>query len=168
MIGLNQWVERRYIREVTIDTNPPQGVTGRRWIDVNLYEQILTVYDNSKPVFATLIATGMEPFFTKPGVFQIYLKKPTETMSGAFEADHSDYYYLEDVPWTMYFDQKRALHGAYWRTMFGFPQSHGCVNLSIGDARWLYDWAKEGDWVYVHDPSGATPTDPAFYKEGGA
>ena len=110
----------------------------------------------------------MKPFYTKPGLFKIYQKKPTETMSGAFEADFSDYYYLEDVPWTMYFAQKRALHGAYWRTMFGFPQSHGCVNLSVGDSRWLYDWAKEGDSVYVHDPSGETPTDPAFYKEGGA
>ena len=89
-------------------------------------------------------------------------------MSGAFEADKSDYYYLEDVPWTMYFDQARAIHGAYWRAMFGYEQSHGCVNMSVGDAHWVYDWAKEGDWVFVHDPSGATPTDPKFYTNGGA
>ena len=32
--------------------------------------------------------------------------------------------------------------------------SHGCVNLSIGDSHWLYDWANVGDSVYVYDPSG--------------
>lgn len=168
MIGLSEWVERRYIRIVDVNTQAPSGVDNNRWIDVNLYEQTLAVYEDGVLKYATLIATGMEPFYTQPGVFKIYEKKDTETMTGAFENDKSDYYYLEDVPWTMYFDEARALHGAYWRTWFGYPQSHGCVNLSLGDSRWLYDWAKVGDWVYVHDPSGETPTDPAYYGQGGA
>ena len=84
------------------------------------------------------------------------------------ERNTSNFYYLENVPWTMYFDKARALHGAYWRARMGYPQSHGCVNLTPGDAHWLFDWAKIGDWVYVHDPSGQTPTDPSFYGNGGA
>ncbi|MCC6146574.1 MAG: L,D-transpeptidase [Anaerolineaceae bacterium] len=168
MIGLNEWVERRYIRQATVNNTPPEGVNTDRWIELNLYEQTMMVYENRQLVFATLMASGVEPYYTKPGLFQIYEKKPTETMTGAFAADKSDFYYLEDVPWTMYYDQARALHGAYWRTMFGYPQSHGCVNLSLGDAHWLYNWANEGDWVYVWDPSGQTPTDPALYNEGGA
>ncbi len=167
-IGLNQWVQRQDIRMFPFNPTPPAGVDNNRWIDVNLYEETLGVYENGQLKFATLIATGAEPYFTRPGLFQIYQKKPTETMTGAFNADKSDYYHLADVPWTMYFDKARALHGAYWRAGFGWPQSHGCVNLSIGDSHWLYDWANEGDWVYVWDPSGATPTDPAFYGEGGA
>ena len=106
--------------------------------------------------------------YTRPGLFQIYKKKPLETMTGAFEADKLDYYYLEDVPWTMYFDQARALHGAYWRPWFGVAGTHGCVNFSLGDANWLFQWAKEGDWVSVWDASGKTPTDPKFYGAGGA
>ena len=89
-------------------------------------------------------------------------------MSGAFEADKSDYYLFDGVPWTMYFDQARALHGAYWRANFGYSETHGCVNLSLGDANWLYQWAEVGDWVYVWDPSGLTPTDPELYTAGGA
>ncbi len=162
--GANEWVERRYIRIVDVNFSPPEGVDNGRWIEVNLYEQTLAVYDNNQLVFATLIATGAEPYFTQPGVHKIYLKKETETMTGAFEADKSDYYFLADVPWTMYYDGARALHGAYWRAVFGYPQSHGCVNLSIIDSHWLFDWAKDGDYVYVWDPSGATPTDPAFYS----
>ena len=168
MVGMGQWVERKYIRQLEVNATPPQGVDNNRWIDINLYQQTLAVYENNQLVFATLIASGMAPFYTQPGLFKIYQKKPTETMSGAFEVDQSDYYYLQDVPWTMYFDKARAIHGAYWRAMFGYEQSHGCVNMSIGDAHWIYDWAKEGDWVYVHDPSGATPTDPKLYNSGGA
>ena len=163
LIGPDQWVEGRKVSIVTPNATPPDGVTGNRWIEINLKEQSLAVYDNSQLVFATMIASGMEPFWTRPGTFQIREKKETETMRNN---DPSDFYYLENVPYTMYFDGARALHAAYWRTRFGYPQSHGCVNLSVGDAHWLFDWAKVGDWVYVHDPSGQTPTDPALYTGG--
>jgi hypothetical protein len=160
MIGINQWVEARKIALVHPNPITPEGVTNGRWIDVDLSEQTLAVYDNYQLVFATVIASGLEPLYTRPGLFQIYLKKETETMRNG---DVTDFYYLDNVPWTMYFDKARALHGAYWRTRFGYPQSHGCVNLSVGDSHWLYNWAVEGDWVYIHDPSGLTPTDPALY-----
>jgi lipoprotein-anchoring transpeptidase ErfK/SrfK len=159
---------KRLVSQVLPNATPPEGVTNGRWIEVNLEEQTVAVYDGNRLVYATMIATGQEPFFTRPGLFPIYKKLETTPMSGSFEADRSDYYQLQDVPWTMYYDKARALHGAYWRTRFGFPQSHGCVNLSPGDAHWLFDWAQEGDWVYVWDPSGETPTDPSFYGDGGA
>ena len=162
MIGPDQWVEARILATIVPNPTPPEGVTTGRWIDVDLAEQTLAVYDNYQLVFATVIASGLDPFWTRPGLFPIYLKKETETMRNG---DPSDFYYLDNVPWTMYFDKARALHGAYWRTRFGYPQSHGCVNLSVGDAHWLFNWAHEGDFVYVHDPSGLTPTDPALYKD---
>jgi len=168
LIAPDQWVDGRYLGKVNPSTPHPPGVENGRWIEVNLFEQTLSVYDQGKLVFATLIASGLDPFFTKPGLFQIQDKLDSTLMSGSFAEDRSDYYYLEDVPWTMYYDHARALHGAYWRTAFGFPQSHGCVNLSPADSHWLYDWANVGDWVYVWDPSGNTPTDPSYYGEGGA
>jgi hypothetical protein len=162
LIGPNRWVEARKIAVVTPKTSPPENVTGNRWIDIDLAEQTLAVYDNNQLVFATVIASGLEPFYTQPGLFQIYEKKEAETMRNS---DVTDYYYLDNVPWTMYFDKARALHGAYWRTRFGYPQSHGCVNLSVGDSHWLFNWANVGDYVYVYDPSGQTPTDPSVYKD---
>ncbi|NLF50642.1 MAG: L,D-transpeptidase [Leptolinea sp.] len=168
MIGLGEWIEDRIIGRVVPTTVPPEGVTNGRWIDINLAEQSLTVYEDNRMVFATLVSTGADPFFTQPGLFKIYQKKDKETMSGDFSGDRSGYYYLEDVPWTMYFDKLRAIHGAYWHARFGYDASHGCVNLSIGDSRWVYDWAKVGDYVYAYDPTGKTPTDPAFYTHGGA
>lgn len=167
MIGPDEWVLGKYVARVIPNTTPPKGITGDRWIEVNLFEQTMAVYDKRQMVFATLIASGAEPFWTQPGVFQIYETHELGPMSGSFEADRSDAYFLQDVPFIMYYDGSYALHGAYWRAKMGFRQSHGCVNLTVGDAHWLYNWADTGDWVYIWDPSGQTPTDPEMYKGGG-
>ena len=163
MIGPDEWLDSRNVSRVDPHTTPPQGVTTTRWIEVNLFEQTVSVYDNDRLVFATIVSTGVERFWTRPGLFQIQKKLPSETMSNSVPGD---FYYLEDVPWTMYFDEARALHGAYWHNGFGYARSHGCVNMSDGDAHWLYNWANVGDPVYVYDPSGKTPTDPALFGSG--
>lgn len=167
MIGPDAWVKEHDMAVVYPDTQRPDGVQDDRWISINLFEQTLTVYDRGQMVFATMVSTGLAGWWTRPGVFQIYQKLEETPMSGAFAADRADYYYLQDVPWTMYFDKSRALHGAYWHNGYGYPRSHGCVNMSPADAHWLYNWAQTGTWVYVFDPSGATPTDPSKYGEGG-
>lgn len=166
-VGVDEWIEHRFIARVIPDYTKPDGVPVDKWIEVNLYEQTLSAYENGKLVFATMISSGTPPFYTQPGVFQVYKKLDFDPMFGSFEIDRSDYYYLEEVPYIMYYDDLRALHGAYWQTLLGYQRSHGCVNLSVADAHWLYNWAQEGDYVYVWDPSGKTPTDPAVYGAGG-
>jgi lipoprotein-anchoring transpeptidase ErfK/SrfK len=163
LVGPGEWIDSRQVARVDPSRLAPEGVTGGRWIAVNLFEQTLTVYNHNQLVFATMAATGVDHFWTRPGLFHIQRKLETETMSNSVP---DDFYYLEDVPWTMYFDEGRALHGAYWHNGFGYPHSHGCVNLSVGDAHWLYNWASEGDFVYVYDPSGQTPTDPSLFGAG--
>jgi L,D-transpeptidase catalytic domain len=163
-IGPGEWIDSRQIARVDANPTPPEGVTGGRWIEVNLLEQTLTVYDKNRLVFATMTSTGVDKFWTRPGLFHIQKKLEAETMSNSVQ---DDFYYLEDVPWTMYFDEGRALHGAYWHNRFGYRLSHGCVNLSPGDAHWIFDWANVGEFVYVHDPSGETPTDPSLFSAGG-
>ncbi len=157
MIAPDEWIPQRLLALVFPRQSPPEGVSGERWIEVNLFEQTLAAYEHGRMVFATLVSTGRPPFWTRPGVFHIYKKLPSTRMRGAFAADRSDYYQLDDVPWTMYYDESRALHGAYWHDYFGYRTSHGCVNLTIADAHWLYEWAHIGDTVYVWDPSGKTP-----------
>jgi hypothetical protein len=168
LIAPGEWIEQRLIARVLPNPRPPQGVGNGRWIEINLFEQTVSVYQDHQLVFATLTSSGLPGWWTRPGLFQVYIKLNQDTMRGAFEPDRSDYYYLQDVPWTMYFDESRALHGAYWHNGFGYPRSHGCVNLAPGDARWIFEWTREGDWVYVWDPSGRTPVDPEVYSAGGA
>ncbi len=165
-IALDQWVDSSKAKIVSFNPSPPEGVDADRWIEINLFQQTLAVYEDGQLLYASLITSGVAPLYTRPGLFQIYEKKELETMQGATAEDRSDFYYLQDVPWTMYFDEARALHAAYWRTYFGYTASHGCVNLSPTDANWLFHWAEEGDYVWVHDPSGETPTDPDLYGPG--
>ncbi|MBN2048286.1 MAG: L,D-transpeptidase [Anaerolineaceae bacterium] len=163
-VGVEEWLPKRVLAVVNINPIAPEGVDNGRWIEVDLYNQVLMVYENHQLRLATLVSTGVEPFFTKPGLFKIYNRLESEDMT---TSDPSDFYYLEDVPFTQYFDEARALHGIYWHPWLGYQNSHGCVNLSIADAHWIYEWAGLDDWVYVWDPSGATPTDDSFYTAGG-
>ncbi|MCW5876451.1 MAG: L,D-transpeptidase [Anaerolineales bacterium] len=170
LVGPDLWLNSLQMRLVFPATEPPPGVDNGRWIEINLEQQSIAVYEDNRMVFATLIATGLDGLWTRPGVFQVYEKHETTAMSGDFSGGAGGYYYLADVPWTLYYDQARAIHGAYWRQkqFFGYQGSHGCVNLPIGDARWIFEWADVGDWVYVHDPSGRTPTDEEFAYGAGA
>jgi hypothetical protein len=164
LVGPNQWIEQRVVSRLNLNP-PPEGVTGR-WVQVDLFEQTLAAYEGNRLVYATLIASGLDEWPTRPGLFNVYAKLYADRMRGAYREDGSDYYYLEAVPWVMYYDGQRALHGEYWHDGLGFRRSHGCVNLAPLDARWLYEWTEVGTPVWVYDPSGQTPTD--LDEAGGA
>jgi hypothetical protein len=169
MIGEDEWIDQRFLSVVQPDLNRPPGVDSDKWISINLYEQSLAAYEGGQLVFATTISSGRRGAWTQPGLFRVWARLDFDTMTGGVASESgSGYYYLEYVPWVMYFDQARALHGTYWHDKFGTPTSRGCVNMSIADAHWLYSFATIDTWVYVWDPSGNTPTDPAEYGPGGA
>lgn len=149
LIGPDQWVHQTRLGKIT-PIERPEGVSGR-WIAVDLYEQTLVAYEDDTMVFATLVSSGLPDWPTHEGLFQIWARHEETPMSGAEGAP--DFYYLEEVPWTMYFDNDIALHGTYWHDGFGYRHSHGCVNLTITDAHWLYQWTANGyedAYVYVY------------------
>jgi hypothetical protein len=148
MIAPDEWIYQTEAALVIPTNKPPEGVTNERWIEINLFEQTVAVYDNGEMVFATLTTTGSSRTATRPGLFNIYERYLITNMAGG-DKDKGDYYNLKDVPWTMYFDERRALHAEYWHDHLGYRSSHGCANLSFPDAQWLFEWAEMGDWVYV-------------------
>jgi len=121
----------------------PQPSGSGKWIDVNLSAQSLIAYDGQTAVFNARVSTGIWRYPTVVGTFQVYVKYASTRMVGPG-------YNLPNVPWTMYFYRGYALHGTYWHNNFGTPMSHGCVNLSIPDAQWLYNWAPVGTRVVTH------------------
>jgi hypothetical protein len=148
-IGPQQWVHQTTVGKV-LPVQRPAEIDTYRWISVDLYEQIAIAYEGQKPVFTTLVSSGLEEWPTNEGLFHIYARYERTPMSGA--EGQPDFYYLEEIPWTMYFDDDIALHGTYWHDGFGYRHSHGCVNLSITDAHWLYAWtAHEVDWALERD-----------------
>lgn len=116
---------------------------GTRWIDVDLTNQRLYAYEGETVVNSFIVSTGTWLTPTVVGEFKVYVKYRSSKMSGPG-------YYLPDVPYIMYFHGDYGLHGTYWHNNFGTPMSHGCVNLTIDDAGWLYNWASVGTVVNVH------------------
>jgi lipoprotein-anchoring transpeptidase ErfK/SrfK len=51
-------------------------------------------------------------------------------------------FWLRDVPYVQYFEAGYALHVAYWHDVFGVARSHGCINLSPIDGRWIFQWTE--------------------------
>jgi LysM repeat protein len=119
------------------------GGGGAKWIDVDLSSQTTRAYQGNTLVRSMVVSTGVSYYPTPPGRFTIYAKYPSYTMSGPG-------YYLPGVPHTMFFYKGYALHGTYWHSNFGTPMSHGCINLTQGDAAWLYSWAPVGTSVVIH------------------
>jgi len=105
------------------------------WIDVDLATQILTVMRGDRPLYATLISSGLRRA-TPRGVFRIWQKLEEDTMSS--DPGAADPYEVEGVAFVQYFFSGFALHGAYWHNSFGRPVSHGCVNLAPADARHVF------------------------------
>ncbi|KAA3662064.1 MAG: L,D-transpeptidase, partial [Chloroflexi bacterium] len=126
----------------------PFGVSNNeRWIDVNLTTQTVIAYEGDTAVFNALVSSGTWEYPTVTGQFRIWLRYESQTMNGALLGYD---YYLENVPYVMYFFEDYAIHGAYWHNNFGTPMSHGCVNVHPTDAGWLYNWASMGTLVNVH------------------
>ncbi len=117
---------------------------GRTWIHVSILKQSMVAYVGETPVYVTLVSTGIDGMgdpatthSTVRGQFLIHTKHVTATMDSDEVGDEFD---LRDVPYVQYFSEGFAFHAAYWHDAFGSPHSHGCVNLSPSDARWLFHW----------------------------
>lgn len=120
-----------------------------RWIEVDTSTQTLLAWEGDELAYEGAVSTGLEPDYTPTGVFAIDLKFETAEMQNAETADLDEQYDIDDVPYVMYYDGHYAIHGAYWHDAFGTPVSHGCVNMPVADAAWLYDWAPLGTPVVV-------------------
>ena len=126
--------------------------TTEKLITVDLGSQTLTAWEGGKVQHTTKVSTGMYLTPTVKGGFKIKTKLPKQDMKGysPYKVYHPNgKYYIKDVPHVMYFYQAYAFHGAYWHNNFGSRASHGCVNLPLASAEWLYNWAQVGTRVEI-------------------
>ena len=130
---------------------------------VALTEQAVRVYESGKLVRAFQVTTGQPDLPSPPGTWWVEGKKsPTE-----FKADvppsSPEWYPPTPINYAMQFHSNGYfLHDSWWRSEYGpgtnFPHldpggtqysihgSHGCVNMSEGDAAWLYGFVQ----LYTH------------------
>ena len=138
------WVRRSSLARPQ-KTPRPEGVgPDDRWIDVHLAEQVLVAYQGDAPRFATLISSGKntKASATPTGLFTLWAKLDFTDMDDIERTDIPQNYSIQDVPWVQFFEGAYGFHAAFWHDDFGRRRSHGCINLSPADARYLFQFTE--------------------------
>ncbi len=146
-VGDKHWVDKTIAKGAEKLAFP--AAEGEKWIDVNLSKYTLTAYVGATPVKGPIsVVTGKRSTPTITGIYSIYHKTRLQDMSG----DNGDgtRYLVKDVPDVMYFKGDYGIHGAYWNKTWGRGGSHGCVNVPLAEAKWLYGWAPYRTTVATH------------------
>jgi hypothetical protein len=117
-------------------------------IDVNLDYQTLSCYEGNTEVYFCRVASGLgydpstgqasDKLATPVGNLLTHWKIISLNMTaGTFQSGYS----TPAVPWsTMVSGDGVAIHGAFWHNAFGEKRSHGCINVSPEDAKWIFRW----------------------------
>ncbi|PLS30745.1 L,D-transpeptidase catalytic domain-containing protein [Bifidobacterium margollesii] len=118
---------------------------------INLSEQKVYAYKGTTLVNTFLMSSGKPSTPTDTGTYYVHTKYTSQTMRG-------EDYVTPNVPWVTYYNGGEGFHGAPWNTdgiAKGEPRSHGCTNMNVGDAKWIYDFLPLGAQVQV---VGGTPS----------
>jgi hypothetical protein len=141
------YVNARHLHLFTpdeIEPISPDIPRDQKRIEVRLEDQVAIAYEKDQPVFVSRVATGAEwkhgVFYTPPGRHFIHHKRPSRHMTSG-SPENPVGYDLPGVPWVSYINDKGiSFHGTYWHNDFGHPRSHGCINLPISSAQWVFRW----------------------------
>lgn len=124
------------------------SVSGKH-IEVNLARQQLWAWENGRLAHTFLISSGTARFPSPTGTFAIFRKVPLMDYRWSYGPGNPNNYNLKNVPWNLNFKPRFYIHDAYWHNNFGVPMSHGCINVSLADSKWVYDWAELGTTVHI-------------------
>jgi hypothetical protein len=158
------WLKSSDVRMPEVQA-PPQGIAAdERWLDVDTKTQTLVAYVGSRPVYATVVSTGRGKPGTEQatpvGLHRLWIKLYRSDMDNLEDPETQSPYAVEAVPYVMFFDRGYGIHGTYWHDRFGAPKSHGCVNVSLADARWLFQFTSP------HLPIGWSAVFPTEQERG--
>lgn len=137
-----------------LSADVPEGLK-RIYVDVGT--QSVTAFEDDRSVLIARCSSGAKGTRTPLGEFQTFHKGSTIHMANDGEGSGYD---LPGVPWVSFFTGTGiAFHGTYWHNNFGQPLSHGCVNLSPTDAKFIYRWTRPvipPDTQYLYKPGEGT------------
>jgi lipoprotein-anchoring transpeptidase ErfK/SrfK len=124
-------------------TNP----NGYMYITVEKRQpQTLKVWRDNKIVYTSLVNTGIASAPSDNGTWPIYLRYTSQTMQGVDPSGH--HYYDPGVPYVNYYHGGEAVHG-FVRSSYGWPQSLGCVELPVQNAKAVFSLVTYGTLVTV-------------------
>ena len=151
------WVAAEALRPVTLDDLTPihQDVTDKK-IVVDVLHQLLSCYEGQSEVYFARVSTGakydmygnpVDKWATPVGMHRVERKYISLQMSGGTTGAGYD---LPGIAWTSVFATGGvAIHSTFWHNNYGDPVSHGCVNCTPEDAKWIFRWIMP---EVVYDP----------------
>lgn len=137
------------------------GAGQRDWgayVDVDLSEQMARYYDAGGNLLHSCgIVSGLPTAdrATPTGVYYLNNKQSPSKLVG-YNSDGSIDYETPVQYWMPFVGNSVGLHDATWQSSFGGQRyktngSHGCVNLSLGDAQWFYQNLQTGTPIITHN-----------------
>lgn len=137
------------------------GAGKRDWgayVDIDLTEQTARYYDeNGTLLHSCGIVSGLpkDGRDTPTGVYYLNSKASPQVLTGYNSKGEIEY----ETPvqyWMPFIGNSIGLHDATWQSSFGGTRyktngSHGCVNLSLNDAKWFYENLGTGVCVITHN-----------------
>jgi peptidoglycan hydrolase-like protein with peptidoglycan-binding domain len=115
----------------------------------------LTLYNNGVAQYSGIpVNTGAPGADTTDGTYPVFEHVTSSVMKGT--NPNGTTYDDPDVPWASFFLGGDALHG-FVRAKYGFPQSNGCVEMTVADAAMLWPLTPIGTLVTVVGPSSGGP-----------
>lgn len=135
---------------ITVESRPWFGEEdgSGKSIVVDISEQRLYAYENGLLSNSFLVSTARPPWKTPIGVHEVLAKVPLVHYAGGTGADAYD---LGWIPYNLRFYPHIYIHYAPWNNSFGYVLSHGCVNVSLENIKWIYEWAEVGTPVIVQE-----------------
>ena len=115
-------------------------------VDATKGYQTLSCFEGKNEVYFCRVSTGfsstVQDFSTPVGDQTISWKIYSIHMGANLPASGSGYDTMA-VPWPVFFNTNvgAAIHGVFWHNDFGVRRSHGCVNASPEDAKWIFRWS---------------------------
>lgn len=107
--------------------------------------ETLTVWHDGQVVVRAQASTGTAATPTVDGTFPVYLRNRFQVMRGLMPDGRP---YADPVQFVSYFHGNYAVHSMD-RTSFGRPQSLGCVELPLSEARQAWPYLTYGSLVTV-------------------
>jgi len=143
------WLPGRYLRYIPPEEfEPIHSEAKNKELHVSLTDQRIDCYEDGQLVFSTLTSSG-SALPTPKGDHAVVYKQPSRHMYTDPEDPVSggpsdeDFFDLPGVPFNTFFTTLgHAIHGTWWHGDYGRPRSHGCLNVTEQDARWIYRWVE--------------------------
>ena len=143
-----------------VPSGPCAGVTLAKELVVSIGQRHLWACNGTKEVYSSAVVTGQEKLaadLTPTGSYKIYGKQTSLYLDGSDSTGswHDFVHY-----WMPFLSNQYGvygLHDATWRkdsdfgniSPYSTDASHGCVELPLATATWIYDWAPIGTTITI-------------------